>query len=90
MALYTFFLEYRGGTYISQVRAASPSSALKSWARKLGNIDVWGLGPKSKSEMIEKLQLDAPTAIEGIQSTWCCTAFLRNHLAVIHFIQTET
>jgi hypothetical protein len=88
MQLYTFFLDYRGGTYVSQVSAPSPALALKVWAETLSKTEIEKLGPKSKSDLIEKVQLDTPTALEGIKHTWCCSIVLRGHLALIHFTQT--
>ena len=35
MPLYTFILDYRGGTYISQVRAPNYKMAPRVWAEKL-------------------------------------------------------
>jgi hypothetical protein len=43
--LFTIFLDYLGGTYISQVESANPSEALESWARSLpvGDLTEWNL-----------------------------------------------
>lgn len=43
--LYTVFVEYRGGTYISQVRSSSPSAGLGEWSSQLSETDSaeWGL-----------------------------------------------
>ncbi len=34
MSLYTFFLDYRGGTYLFQVRATTFHDAAKVWAEE--------------------------------------------------------
>lgn len=43
--LYSIFLEYRGGTYISQTSSASPSEALTEWAASVPSedLDAWNL-----------------------------------------------
>jgi hypothetical protein len=88
MPLYTFFLEYRGGTYISQVRAQSSNSALRVWARTLNKTELSQLDTHTKSSLVEKVQSDIPIAIEGVKNTWCCTALLDQHMAIINFTQT--
>jgi hypothetical protein len=89
MPLYTFFLEYSGGTYVSQVRARSSLLAMKAWAGKLIELNVPGLGLRSKSDLADKILRDAPTALDGLKNTWCSSALVRGHLALIHFTQTE-
>ena len=45
MRLYTFFLEFEGGTYISQVSAISPRLAMAEWARSLDTSQIKGTYP---------------------------------------------
>lgn len=89
MPLYTFFLEYKGGTYISQVRARSTTLAMKAWAGKFVELKVPGLGTTTKHALAEKIGRDVPTALDGLKGTWCSSALVRGHLALMHFIQTE-
>lgn len=89
MPLYTFFLEYKGGTYVSQVHAGSAPLAIKVWAEKFLELNVPGLGIKSKSKLAEQALCDAPIALDGLKNTWCSSALVRGHLALIHFTQTE-
>lgn len=89
MPLYTFFLEYRGGTYVSQVSARSSPLAMKAWARKFMEMNVPELGARSKSDLVEKILRDAPTTLDGLKNAWCSSALVRSHLALIHFTQTE-
>ena len=93
MSLYTFILNYHGGTYVRQVRASSPSTAPRVWAKGLDHRDVLGLGPKSKKQLIEDMtnpesKDNGPTLVRGMKNTWCCTTILRNELVLIHFVQT--
>ena len=89
MPLYTFFLEYRGGTYVSQVRARSSPLAIKAWVGKFMDLNVPRMGTRSKSDLAETILRDAPTALNGLKNTWCSSALVRGHLALIHFTQTE-
>ncbi|HXL81011.1 MAG TPA: hypothetical protein VN951_09060 [Pyrinomonadaceae bacterium] len=94
MPLYTFVLNYYGGTYVRQIRASSPSVAPKVWAKKLKPKDIVGLGPKSHRQLIKDMtdpqdQDNGPTKVSGMKNTWCCTTILRNTLVLIHFVQTS-
>ena len=89
MPLYTFIMEYAGGTYVPQVIAASPNSACVKWAQGLDVSQVSGLGQKSKGPLIEEMKTEAPTAIDGLCSSWCATARIRGELALINIVQTE-
>jgi hypothetical protein len=86
--LCTFFLDYRGGTYVSQARASSPLAALKAWADGLDYTEVEGLGRSAKTKLKQGIG-QPPTQVEGIKNTWCHSSVLRGHLALIHITQTE-
>ncbi len=88
MPLYTFFLDYRGGTYLSQIRASSPSKATKVWTKKLDHAAIQGMGDKSKERLIQELHDEVPIAIDGLEKTWCCTALVQGHLVLIHLVET--
>ncbi len=88
MPLYTFFLDYRGGTYLSQIRASSPSKAIKVWMKRLDPASIQGMGDKSKERLIQELHNEVPTAIDDLERTWCCTALVQGHLILIHFVET--
>jgi hypothetical protein len=90
MPLYTFIVEYLGGTYISQVRASTPRSASRAWAKQLDESAVWGIGMSGKEKLIEEMKsgFSDPVAITGVKHTWCCSALVRNKLMSINFVQT--
>jgi hypothetical protein len=76
MALYSIILDYRGGTYISQVRARTPRDAAKKWTRTLDVNEVKHLGAKGKQKLISNLEEDAyglnePVALTGLTGVWC-------------------
>jgi hypothetical protein len=57
--LYTFFFEFLGGTYVSQVRAKEPSEAMYAWATNLDYLPIDGMGNAMKKELLEVI-LDEP------------------------------
>jgi hypothetical protein len=89
MALYTFIMEYAGGTYISQIRSSSPKSACVKWAQKLDDSQVKGLGLKGKESLIGQMREDAPVALDGLLNAWCNPALIRGKLALINLVRTE-
>ncbi len=86
--LYTFFLDYKGGTYVSQVKASSPRRALAAWAETLQEADINGLGSSAKKKLINQIN-QPPTPLNHIKNTWCYSALLRGDLALIHFTMTK-
>jgi hypothetical protein len=88
MPLYTFFLDYKGGTYISQIRAASPSKATEAWARKLKRMTIQGMGDKSKERLAQELSDEVPIPIDGLERTWCSTALIQGQLVLINLVET--
>jgi len=89
MALYTFIMEYAGGTFISQVKASSPGSACVKWAENLVVPRGSGLGAKSKDLLVEQMKEEPPAALDGMSNAWCTTALLRGELALINLVRTE-
>ena len=93
MALYTFFLDYRGGTYISQVTAPDHLSAPRVWAEafQLDQNDelAQSFEPSFRRKLSESLESDEPTSVLGLTNTWCLTVVHLDELAIIHFTRTE-
>ena len=89
MALFTFLMEFRGGTYLAQVQAKSPRAALRKWLHSLDAGPIAGMGPRTKREFLRWLPEAGPTPISGLSRTWCASFVSRSGLALIHFVQTE-
>ena len=89
MPLYTFVFEYAGGTYVSQVTAASLKAAVRRWAVELPADKIDDFGPASKARLIEDAAAEGPTPIEGLSNVWCLTALVRGKLALINIVRTS-
>ena len=87
--LFTFVLDFRGGTYLSQVQAASVNPACLQWVQELDIKSIYGLGPKSHSWLMEQMPEKLPVSMNGLQNVWCVAVLIRGHLALIHIIQTD-
>jgi hypothetical protein len=78
VAKFTVILEFAGATYIRQVKAASPLSALKKIAA----------GNHGKTGLFRALSEDKPVAIEGVEKCWCCSSVHRGQLALVNIVET--
>ena len=78
MAKFTIILEFGGSTFIRQVKAPSPQSALKKIAT----------GNHGKAELFRELSKDKPIAIEAIDNCWCCSTLHREKLALVNIVKT--
>ena len=84
-----FVFDFDGGTYISQVRAASWRSAPVVWAGKLTPGEVKGIGPSTLRELRDSMTELVPVALRGLHKAWCLTTSLRGRFALIHFVETN-
>ena len=89
MPLYTFVMDYNGGTYIAQVRAYSPTIAVGKWAKELDQEAVHGISAKSKPKLIRQIKDETLSPVTGILNTWCVSTILLGKLALIHFVKTD-
>jgi hypothetical protein len=86
MALFTVLLEFDGGTYIAQLRASSPRTAIAKYAAQLVDNSAVGRLPARK-RLAETLSVEVPVAIEGMRKVWCCSASIGRKLALVNIVQ---
>jgi len=75
MPLFTISLEFRGGTYLDQVKAADERKALKVWAGALETNGINGLSTNRKAKLVQVIdeqfkEGDYPCAISGLVNVW--------------------
>ena len=87
MPLFTFFLDYRGGTYISQVRAKDYLVAPRVWAKKLELSQIPNAPERFRENLLKSFEFEKPVAIEAVRNTWCC-ALIYTRRSMLHFTQT--
>ncbi len=91
MALFTFILEYQGGTYISQVCDETVKKAIVVWARtKIKVSEIYDLSEDEKTSLIEEVEGDNPVAIETVSNVWSISLLTKsNKLAFVNIVLTE-
>ena len=88
MPLFTIVMEFKGGTYVSQIRAPSPEAALENWARGLEVKNIEGMTAGIKRQFVEWLPEARPTAVDGLKSTWSSGLVARADSALVHIVRT--
>lgn len=86
--LYTFVLEYKGGTYISQIEASTPRNALIKWSANLRVDEVAGLGEKTKRELRTAAKSEVPVAVKTMINTWCWIPLTERVAVFVNFMKT--
>lgn len=89
MPFYTFIMEYAGGTYISQVKAASPRKAVVKGAQKLNVSEIYKFGQVSKDKLIEEMKTKEISLLNSLKNVWFVSALIRGELALINLVQTD-
>jgi hypothetical protein len=94
MPLYTFIVDYEGGTYISQVTASEPGSAVLVWAENLDIDVIPGLNANVRQDLLQALQQNeedgcAYTPLNGLIKAWCASTVIQNVYMSINFVETN-
>ena len=86
--LYTFVLDYRGGTYIGQASGDSVTTALSQWISKISHEEIakWGI---TQNELSEIARSDRPVPLDDCINVWCLSGSTKGGLALINVIATE-
>jgi hypothetical protein len=87
--LYTFVLEYRGGTYISQINAISLLDAVHRWTNihKENDLVTWKLSRNGLEVLTTE---NSPMALDGAIGVWCIVGTVDGHLALVNIIDTRS
>jgi hypothetical protein len=86
MPLYTLVLDYAGGTYVSQVTAATEREALTQWTAKLSTEQIAGYASGEVAEVYERGVHLVP--LTGLKGVWCGSADGQRDLALVNVIKT--
>jgi hypothetical protein len=83
--LYTVILEFLGGTYIAQVRAASPASAMSRWLERTDDR-TFALWRVSREELRSIIAAYEPVKIKGLRGVWCVSGSVRRKFLLINIV----
>lgn len=86
--LYTLIMDFRGGTYISQVPGHEPHEAMMEGIANLPLDGIEYMGARTKEALLEEASYSEPVEIEGHHNVYIATLSPFGHFTVIHMIQT--
>ena len=90
MELYTFIMEYLGGTYISQVKAKDKEKARAIWIRKLEVKEIKSFTIRDQKNIIKENFSDNDLVlIKGTKSVWCFTVITKKGYGHVNLIKTK-
>ena len=79
-------LEFGGGTYISQFKAASAHAAVKHAAHL---ISIKGMStPSDRERLADRLSREQPVPIQGFRNVWCCSGSVGRKFALVSIVAT--
>ncbi|MBK7704923.1 MAG: hypothetical protein IPJ30_03895 [Acidobacteria bacterium] len=92
--LYTFFFEFKEGTYIRQATGESLKKALTNWAGALMPERIIGAHDGFKRELLEGLEdvltNEGISAVTGLKNVWCCSfLFSDDSLGIVTITITD-
>lgn len=82
-------MDYRGGTYISQINSSSLDLACIDWASNLEVEEIEDFGKSNKEKLIKQMKSESPVLLNGLINAWCVSAFLYKGMLLINIVQTE-
>jgi hypothetical protein len=88
MNIYTFITEFRGGTYISQIKGPNLNTAMVLWSESLDVAEIKFLGEKGKSELRTELKNESPTKVRGVENVWFFCLRIKPGLLMVNVIKT--
>lgn len=89
MNIYTFITEFRGGTYISQVKEINVTAAMVLWSNSLDLTQIKFLGEKGKLELQKELNNESPTKVEEVENVWSFCLRIKPGLLMVNVIKTS-
>lgn len=82
---FTFIVEFRGGTYCTQVEAKTINESVKKWVSKIKKeqSEIKHLGDKIIRELESDLKNidNKPILLTGLKNVWCTSASTKKDLS---------
>ena len=82
-------MEFRGGTYIAQVKAASVEKAIRLWSNTINDTKVAHFGVYSKLELQTKILNNSVERVNETSNVWCTCTSLRTGFVNVYIIKTQ-
>ena len=80
-------MEFKGGTYISQV-TANLENACGIWVEALQTSEIKDMDENGRLQLAEDLLTENLIPVEGVRNTWCVSSLIDNELVLLHVVRT--
>lgn len=91
---FTFVVNFRGGTYCTQVKAHNVNRSIQEWIKHIGNEkdQIQYLGKKTIEELekVAKEDLTEATLLNGLNNIWFTIFLTKMGSFHIYIIKTDT
>ncbi len=88
LKLYTFIMDYKGGTYVSQTHAKDHLEAKNIWAQSFNLLEVPGMNEQSREQLINEANKEELTPLDGLINAWYLCVYFGNETGYINIIET--
>lgn len=89
MQLFTFIMNYLGGTYIDQVVASNETEAMRVWIKQLDSSEIKGFSALDKKRIINNnFDDEIPVSIKGVKNVWFCLIDTKKGYGHVNIIKT--
>ncbi len=86
-------MDFRGGTYISQVNAPNQNKAAEIWANEINTKEIMYFSEKSKQELIkalpELIKENEIVELDNLLNIWSFTFQFKTGFAIVNIIKTS-
>ena len=90
MKQFTFILEFRKGTYISQVYSKGIDQAKVLWLKELSNTEVTYLGKKSREELRNAIMdKNSFGLLQGMDNVYCNQGILKTGYYLLNVVVSK-
>lgn len=86
--LYTIVAELRKEQYVFQIRAMSPTDAIKAWAEALDVGKIRNFGALSKSRLLQRLKSEGVNAVSDLPGVYTWYGGLGGFHSAIVLVET--
>jgi hypothetical protein len=88
---YTFILEYRKGTYISQFMAETINDAMTKWASSIDHNTIPNFLVNDKKLLMKEVKKEEniPMLIKNIANVWCFFFIVRRSSLLLNIVLTK-
>ena len=89
MSIYTFILDYLGGTYVSQVVSSDEFSAMHLWIEQLETIEIQNFTENDKQNIIlSKFEDENPILLKGLTNICHFLISTQKGVGYVNFVKT--